>query len=143
MSSLAFILADERPLALDIQPLANRLVRLDISELSQALACVVAQSSLFKWIKARQYDDPQFLVLRETVLQGSAKEVTVGEDAVLRLQGCLCVPNVDGLTEKILEEAHNSRYSIHPAENKSNTKGRGLRKLENISDASYNGERKS
>ncbi|XP_070054149.1 uncharacterized protein [Nicotiana tomentosiformis] len=32
MGSLAFILVDERPLASDIQSLANRLVRLDISE---------------------------------------------------------------------------------------------------------------
>ncbi|XP_070045007.1 uncharacterized protein [Nicotiana tomentosiformis] len=46
--------------------------------------------------------------------QGGAKEVTIGEDSVLRLQGHLCVPNVDGLREKILEEVHNSRYSIHP-----------------------------
>ncbi|XP_070042958.1 uncharacterized protein [Nicotiana tomentosiformis] len=46
--------------------------------------------------------------MRETVLQGGAKEVTIGEDGVLRFQGRLCVPNVDGLREKILEEAHNS-----------------------------------
>ncbi|XP_070035656.1 uncharacterized protein [Nicotiana tomentosiformis] len=45
---------------------------------------------------------------------GGAKEVTIGEDDVLWLQGRLCIPNVDGLREKILEEAHSSRYSIHP-----------------------------
>ncbi|XP_070017417.1 uncharacterized protein [Nicotiana sylvestris] len=102
------------PLALDIQSLANRLVRLDISELSRVLACVVAQSSLLGHIKARQFDDPHLAVLRETVLQGSAKEVSIGEDGVLRLWGRLCVPNVDGLKERIREEAHSSRYSIHP-----------------------------
>ncbi|XP_070013593.1 uncharacterized protein [Nicotiana sylvestris] len=52
MGSLAFIPAKERPLALDIQSLANRL-------------------------------------------------------------GRLCVPNVDGVRERILEEAHSSRYSIY------------------------------
>jgi len=46
MGSLAFIPAEERPLALYIQYLANRLVRLDISEPSRVLTCVVAQSSL-------------------------------------------------------------------------------------------------
>ncbi|WMV46129.1 hypothetical protein MTR67_039514, partial [Solanum verrucosum] len=35
------------------------------------------------------------------------------EDGVLRHQGRLCVPDVDGLRETILEEAHGSRYSIH------------------------------
>ncbi|XP_070050668.1 uncharacterized protein [Nicotiana tomentosiformis] len=33
---------------------------------------------------------------------------------VLRLQGHLCVPNVNGLRETNLVEAHNLRYSIHP-----------------------------
>ncbi|XP_070007950.1 uncharacterized protein [Nicotiana sylvestris] len=65
-------------------------------------------------IKARQFVDLHLMVLRETVLQGGAKEVSVGEDGVLRLQGYLYVPNVDGLREKILEEVHSSRYSIHP-----------------------------
>ena len=45
---------------------------------------------------------------------GDAKQVAVGEDGVLRMQGRICVPNVDGLRELILEEAHSSRYSIHP-----------------------------
>ncbi|XP_070039661.1 uncharacterized protein [Nicotiana tomentosiformis] len=130
MGSLAFISVEERPLELDIQSLANILVRLDISEPSRVLACVVAQSSLFEQIKARQFadphllikarqfDDPHLLVLRETVLRGGANEVTISEDGVLRLQGRLCVPNVDGLREKILEEAHSSRYSIHPGATK-------------------------
>ncbi|XP_070043587.1 uncharacterized protein [Nicotiana tomentosiformis] len=69
-------------------------------------------------IKARQFDDPHLEVLRETVLQGVAKEVSTGEDGVLRLQGRLSVPNVDGLRERIIEEAHSSRYSIHPGATK-------------------------
>ncbi|XP_070022148.1 uncharacterized protein [Nicotiana sylvestris] len=48
------------------------------------------------------------------VLQGGTKEVFIGEDGVLRLQGRLCVPNVVGLRERILEEAHSLWYSIHP-----------------------------
>ena len=58
------------------------------------------------------------MVLRETVLRGGAKEVTIGADGVLRLQDRLCVPNVDELRKKILEEAHSSRYSIHPGATK-------------------------
>ncbi|XP_070040666.1 uncharacterized protein [Nicotiana tomentosiformis] len=66
MGSLAFIAAEEIPLALDIQCLANKLVILDISEPSRLCECVVAQSSLFERIKDRQYDDPHLLVIRET-----------------------------------------------------------------------------
>ncbi|WMV37440.1 hypothetical protein MTR67_030825, partial [Solanum verrucosum] len=41
-----------------------------------------------------------------------------GEYGVLRHQRRLCVPDVDGLRETILEEAHGSRYSIHPGATK-------------------------
>ncbi|XP_070006763.1 uncharacterized protein [Nicotiana sylvestris] len=118
MGSLAFIPEEERPLAWDIQSLDNRLVRLDISEPSRVFACFVAQSSLLGQIKARQFDDPHLAVLRETVLQGNAKEVSISEDGALRLQGRLCVPNIDGLRERILEEAYILRYSIHPSATK-------------------------
>ena len=37
---------------------------------------------------------------------------------MLRYQGRLCVTNVDGLRNRILEEAHGSRYSIHPGSTK-------------------------
>ncbi|XP_070045156.1 uncharacterized protein [Nicotiana tomentosiformis] len=108
MGSLAFISAGERPLDLDIQSLANRIVRLDIPDPSLVLVSVVAQSSLFERIKACQYDDSHLLVLIETVLWGDSKEVTIGDDGVLRLQGRLCVPYVDGLRDTILVEVHSS-----------------------------------
>ncbi|XP_070037055.1 uncharacterized protein [Nicotiana tomentosiformis] len=102
MGSLAFISTGERPLDLDIQFLANRLVRLDISEPSQVLACVVAQSSLLGQIKARQFDDPHLAVLRETILHSSAKEIGVGgytvkkfiSESTLRAQECEGKANV-------------------------------------------------
>ncbi|KAH0712650.1 hypothetical protein KY289_008609 [Solanum tuberosum] len=37
-----------------------------------------------------------------------------GGYGVLKYQGRLCVPMVDGLQEMIMEVAHRSRYSIHP-----------------------------
>ncbi|XP_070049308.1 uncharacterized protein [Nicotiana tomentosiformis] len=89
-----------------------------VAEPNRVLACVVTQYSLLERIKARQYDDLHLLVLRKIVLQCGANEVTIGEDGVLRLQGHLCVSNVDGLREKILDEAHSSRYSIHPGATK-------------------------
>ena len=37
---------------------------------------------------------------------------------ILRFQVKLCVPKVDELRDRILEEAHGSRYSIHPGSTK-------------------------
>ena len=39
-------------------------------------------------------------------------------DGVLRYQGRLCVPNVDGLINQIPEKTRGSRYSIHPGSTK-------------------------
>ncbi|XP_070009805.1 uncharacterized protein [Nicotiana sylvestris] len=64
--------------------------------------------------RERRYDDPHLVVLRDTVQHNDPKEVTIGDDSALTMQGRLCVPDVDGLRELILQEAHSSRYSIHP-----------------------------
>ncbi|XP_070055195.1 uncharacterized protein [Nicotiana tomentosiformis] len=109
MGSLAYIPVGERPLAADVQNLANQFMRLDVSEPSRGLAYAVARSFLYERTRERQYDDPHLLVLKDTVRHSGAKQVDVGDDGVLEIQGCICVPNVDGLRELILEEAHSSR----------------------------------
>ncbi|XP_070019851.1 uncharacterized protein [Nicotiana sylvestris] len=116
MGSLVYIPVSERPLALEVHALAIQFVKLNVSEPSHVLACMVAQSLVFKRIRERQYDEPHFVVLRDTMRHGNAKHVTVGDDRVLRMHGRVCMPNLDGLRELILEEAHSSRYSIHPVQ---------------------------
>ncbi|XP_070020770.1 uncharacterized protein [Nicotiana sylvestris] len=86
--------------ALTIAPVL--FVRLDVSEPSRFLAYVVSQSSLYDRIRERQYDDSHLLVLKDTVQYGDTKEVTIGDDGALSMQGRLCVPNVDELRELIL-----------------------------------------
>ncbi|XP_070020669.1 uncharacterized protein [Nicotiana sylvestris] len=110
MGSLAFIHVGERPLAVDVHALANQFTRLDISEPSRVLACVVSRSSLFDRIRKHRNDDPHLLVLKDKVQQGDARDVTIGDNGVLRIQGQICFPNVDGLRELILEEAYSSLY---------------------------------
>ncbi|WMV32744.1 hypothetical protein MTR67_026129, partial [Solanum verrucosum] len=67
---------------------------------------------------AKQDLDSSLLELKALVKEGKVKVFSQGGDGVLRYQGRLCVPCVDGLREKILEESHNSFYSIHPGSTK-------------------------
>lgn len=83
-------------------------MRLDISEPNQVLTCETSRSYLFERIKACQYDDPHLLVLWDKVQHDDSKEITIGDDGALRLHGRICVPNMDGLRELILEEARSS-----------------------------------
>ena len=82
MGSLAYIPVRERPLVVDLQALANQFVRLDISEPSRVLACVVSRSSLFDRIREQEYDDPHLLVLKDKVQHGDARDVTIGDGRV-------------------------------------------------------------
>nr|XP_009759860.1 PREDICTED: uncharacterized protein LOC104212341 [Nicotiana sylvestris] len=78
-----------------MEALANHFVRLDVSEPSPVLACIVARSSLYESIRERQYDDPKLHVLRDIVQHGGSKQGTVGDDGVLRMYGHICITNMD------------------------------------------------
>ncbi|XP_070033024.1 uncharacterized protein [Nicotiana tomentosiformis] len=78
----------------------------------------MAKSSLVERIKATQYEDERLCKYRDETLAGKSKDLIVESDDVLRLGDRLCVADVDGLRYAILEEAHISRYTIHPGSTK-------------------------
>ncbi|XP_069146071.1 uncharacterized protein [Solanum lycopersicum] len=116
MGSLAMLQVDERPLSRDVQSLANSFVRLDISEPHKVLAYMEARSSLLEQIRAQQFDDGDLCKIRDKVLKGEAKAAILDSEGVLRINGHICIPRTGDLTRLIMEEAHSSRYSIHPGQ---------------------------
>ncbi|WMV51099.1 hypothetical protein MTR67_044484 [Solanum verrucosum] len=76
------------------------------------------ESSLVSEVKGKHDQDPILLELKANVHKQKALAFEQGGDGVLRHQGRLCVPIVDGTQERIMEEAHSSRYSIHPGSTK-------------------------
>ncbi|XP_049410712.1 uncharacterized protein LOC125873932 [Solanum stenotomum] len=95
MGSLAYL--QERPMTLDIQFLANQMVRLDISEPSRVFASVEARSSLIEYIRAQQCDDPQLRVIWDKVLSGEARKETLDSEGILRIEGRIIVPKVESV----------------------------------------------
>ncbi|KAH0776452.1 hypothetical protein KY290_007863 [Solanum tuberosum] len=77
-----------------------------------------AEPSLVLEVKEKQDQDPILLELKGNVQKQRVLAFEQGGDGVLRYQGRLCVPMVDGLQERIMEEAHSSRYSIHSGSTK-------------------------
>ncbi|XP_070005367.1 uncharacterized protein [Nicotiana sylvestris] len=103
----------------EVNYLANLGVRLLDSEDGGVVLHNRAESSLVAEVKEKQFSDPYLLQLKE----GIHKHKTMvfeqgGDDGTLRYRGRLCVPDVNGLRERIISEAHNSRYSIHPGSTK-------------------------
>ncbi|XP_059315377.1 uncharacterized protein LOC132065983 [Lycium ferocissimum] len=118
MGSLARLVVEERPLVMEVKTLGNNFVRLDISEPGRILACVELRSSLLEQIKVQQYDDAKLCKIHDKVLSGEATETIIDSEGVLRIKGHICIPHVGGLIRLILEEAHSSRYYIHPGATK-------------------------
>ncbi|WMV08847.1 hypothetical protein MTR67_002232, partial [Solanum verrucosum] len=95
MGSLAHLQVSRRPLAREVQTLANDFMRLEILEKGGFLACVEARSSFLDKIKGKQFEDEKLSRIRDMVLRGEAKKAVIDE-----------------------EETHSSRYSIHPGATK-------------------------
>ena len=77
-----------------------------------------AESPLMSEVKEKQDQDPILLELKANVQKQRVLAFEQGGDGVLRYQSRLCVLMVDGLQERVMEEAHSSRYSIHPGSTK-------------------------
>ncbi|XP_070025986.1 uncharacterized protein [Nicotiana sylvestris] len=78
-----------------------------------------AESSLVAEVKEKQHIDPALAQMKEAVLNNKSSTFSLGgEDGVLRCQDKLCVPNVDNLRGRVMAEAHNSSYSVHPGSTK-------------------------
>ncbi|XP_070057385.1 uncharacterized protein [Nicotiana tomentosiformis] len=78
-----------------------------------------AESSLVVEVKEKQYNDPLLPQLKERIHKHKTMAFSLGMgDGTLRYQGRLCVPSVDDLLERIMTEAHTSRYSMYPGSTK-------------------------
>ena len=114
LGSMAAISASERPLARDVQSLANSLVRLDLSSPDRVTAHVESSSASYDQIRRRQFEDPSLVELRERVVSGKFEWAEIDSDGVLWVHGRLAVAKVGVLIQTLLREAHSSRYSVHP-----------------------------
>ncbi|XP_069145629.1 uncharacterized protein [Solanum lycopersicum] len=85
-----------------------------LSTIAAPLTRLTRQDLGFSVIRAHQFDDEKLCLIRDKVLREKTKEVVLDFDGVLRIEGRICVPKMGDLIRLILEEAHCSRYSIHP-----------------------------
>ncbi|RVW97550.1 hypothetical protein CK203_046494 [Vitis vinifera] len=62
----------------------------------------------------------------DSVKKNTKHKFLLSNDEVLKFRNRICVPQVRDLRREILEEAHNSRFSIHPG---GTNMYRGMRQL--------------
>ncbi|XP_039121058.1 uncharacterized protein LOC120257840 [Dioscorea cayenensis subsp. rotundata] len=85
---------------------------------SASLANMMLRPTLLERIKIAQEKDDYLQKIRQEAKDGSQGQFRIHEDGLIRFGDRICVPNALDLKKEILEEAHFSSYSIHPASTK-------------------------
>jgi hypothetical protein len=75
-------------------------------------------SSLLQEIRKGQLKDEKIQEIKHNIKEEKSPGFSEDNEGVLWYKGMICVPNVKELKDKILCEAHESAYSIHPGGNK-------------------------
>jgi hypothetical protein len=75
-------------------------------------------SSLLQEIWRGQLEDEKVQEIKHNIKEEKLPGFSEDNEGVLWYKGMICVPNVKELKDKILHEAHESAYSIHPGGNK-------------------------
>jgi hypothetical protein len=75
-------------------------------------------SDLLQEIQKGQVEDKMIQEIKRNIREEKSPGFSEDEEGVLWYKGRMCVPNIKELNNKILHEAHESAYSIHPRGNK-------------------------
>jgi len=78
------------------------------------LIALEVHPSIAEEIEVSQKDYTKLEKFRCNVAQGKSPGFIIHKFGTLRFQNRLCVPNNEELKRTILEEAHNTQYSVHP-----------------------------
>ena len=86
------------------------------------LGCVTVQPTLIsRIIRAQSQDEfchTKFNEITTDPVSDGSSEWTVGSNGEVRFRSRLCVPDNDDLKREVLDEAHRSRYTVHPGSTK-------------------------
>jgi hypothetical protein len=75
-------------------------------------------SSFLQEIQRGQLEDEKVQEIKRNIREEKFPGFSKDDEGVLWYKGTICVSNIKKLKDKILREAHESAYSIHPRGNK-------------------------
>ncbi|GMP43952.1 hypothetical protein CsSME_00013113 [Camellia sinensis var. sinensis] len=81
------------------------------------LAMISVEPTIVEEVKIRQREDEFFKKVIDKIITKPRPGYTI-ENQVLKFEGRLCVADVPELKRKILQEAHGSRFAVHPGNTK-------------------------
>jgi hypothetical protein len=101
------------------QELCEEFERLNLGFVAHTEGITIkVEPTLEQEIQKGQLEDPKIQEIREMIEAGKAPNFTEDGQGTVWFRKRTCVPDVDHLREKIIKEAHDSAYSIHPSSTK-------------------------
>jgi hypothetical protein len=79
---------------------------------------IEVEPTLEQEIRKVQIGDAKIQEIKDLITEGRGPDFTEDEQGTIWFKNQICVPEIDGLRETILKEAHESAYSIHPGSTK-------------------------
>jgi hypothetical protein len=99
--------------------LCQEMEKLNIEIVQQGtLANITIESTIHSQIVAAQKENKGIAHIKKRVVARKVSCFQVDNEEILWFKNCLVVPKVSELRQQILDEAHLSRFSIHPGSNK-------------------------
>ena len=95
---------------------------LTVETMTGSLASLELRLTLLDQVGASQKEDPQIIEIMDKLIRGETSShlarYSIDDKGWLRRDGRLCVPMVEDLVRKVLDEAHRSKLTIHPGGDK-------------------------
>ena len=110
-ASTSALLTTQKCILYDLQKME---IELKTPGTHSKIAHVRVEPTLIDKIKAAQATDPELINMIKKVQEGAIPEARIDEKGILRVNSRLCVPNDPELKHKIMMEAHNTPFAIHP-----------------------------
>ena len=86
---------------------------------AEVLAHIALVSDLLEQIIIEKRQDvSEIPYIKELIIEGRGPHFSIDDQGVVKFKNRLVVPSSDELRRKMLDEAHNSKLSIHPGSNK-------------------------
>ena len=82
------------------------------------IATLCIRPLLHDQIREEQEKDEKLVEIRKEVQMGKRDDFQISTNGILRINGRMCIPNNEGIKRQLLEEAHQTLYSIHPGATK-------------------------
>ena len=87
-------------------------------EAEEQLMTITASPTLLDRIKEAQEKDEDCDIIKKNIAENGESKYHIDSGGILRFEGRIWIPTDPDLREEILQEAHNTRYSVHPGSTK-------------------------